>query len=93
MSLEVGKRVGIRYDYFDKTVAWILIKRKLEQRLCDMTDEDAVKEGFQDFNDFRVAWIEIYGHWRPEQLVSVFEFELATQDSASTSKPSQQATP
>lgn len=92
-SPEVGKRVGIRYDYFHKTAAWILIKHKSRQRLGNVTVEDAFKEGFLDLDSFRAAWIEIYRQWQPKQIVWVYEFELATQGSASTSKPSQQATP
>jgi hypothetical protein len=41
-----------------------------------MTFEDVRKEGYETFEDFKRAWIEINGEWGPDQLVWVYEFEV-----------------
>ena len=88
---EVGERVGVRNGYV-KFKAYITIVRRYRQKLGDMTDEDARKEGCKDLEDFKRIWKKIYRKWNPRKVVWVYEFKLATEDSASTDKPVQQAT-
>jgi hypothetical protein len=82
---EVGEKVGVRLGY-TKPSAFIIIKRRRRQKLGDITDEEAKKEGFKDLESFRKGWIQIYGNWNPQQVVWVYEFELAKKDSASKDK-------
>lgn len=74
-TLTVGKIYGIRSRYFEKSKEHIKITRKFQQRLGDITIEDIRKEGYETLDDFKRAWIEIYGKWDPEQLVWVYGFE------------------
>jgi hypothetical protein len=87
----VGEIVGIRVGY-TKPVAHIQIKKRFEQRLGDITEEQARKEGFSSVEEFKKQWQILQHNWNPEQIVWVYEFELAKQDSTNRDKPSQQAT-
>ncbi|MHA1834988.1 MAG: ASCH domain-containing protein [Candidatus Baldrarchaeia archaeon] len=78
----VGQKVGVR-NGFKPYVAYIIIKRRYKARLGDITEQDAKKEGFNSVEEFKQFWIEIYGKWDPNQLVWVYEFELANSDSTS----------
>ena len=40
-----------------------------------ISTEDIKKEGFNNLEDFRRAWIEINGSWNPKQIVTVYEFK------------------
>jgi hypothetical protein len=44
-----------------------------------MTLEDVRKEGYATLEEYRKAWIEIYGpdSWNSEKVVIVYEFKLA----------------
>ncbi len=46
------------------------------QKLKDMSEDDAKREGYQSLDAFKNAWVEIYpGHgWDPEQNVWVIEW-------------------
>jgi len=73
---KVGKTYGIRDKLFVKPEAKILILRRFGQRLGDITEEDAQKEGFENREEFMKAWTEIYGQWLPDQVVVAYEFKL-----------------
>jgi hypothetical protein len=45
------------------------------------------KEGFNNLEEFRKAWIEINGSWNPEEIVTAYEFELVSSDSEETCGP------
>jgi hypothetical protein len=45
----------------------------------DLTLENVRKEGFTGFTEFKQAWIDIYGSWNPDQIVTAYEFRLLTQ--------------
>lgn len=74
----VREKVGVRAGY-TKFVAYIVIKKRFQQRLGDISAEEAKKEGFLSIEDFKRAWAALYG-WNPNQVVWVYEFELAKQD-------------
>ena len=44
------------------------------QRLGEVTEEDARREGFKSLMEFRRAWIDIYQSWDDEQRIWVVEF-------------------
>ncbi len=44
------------------------------QKLGEVTDDDARKEGFSSLEEFKKVWREIYGSFQPDQRVVVIEF-------------------
>ncbi len=74
-TLKVGKVYLIRCRYFEK--AKVLIIRKFKQRLGDISLEDVRKEGFDSLEEFQACWARIHGSWRPDIIVTVYEFKLA----------------
>jgi len=77
--LKIGKAYAIRSKMLEPAQARIVITRAWRQQLRDLTPEDVRKEGFNSFTEFRQAWIEIYGSWNPNQIVTAYEFRLLTQ--------------
>jgi len=61
-----------------------------QQRLGDITAEDAKKEGFESLEELRKAWVKIYGSWNPGQIVTVYDFQLAKKGKPSPAKESPQ---
>ena len=59
-------------DYFAK----IKVIKLYKQKLMDMRDSDAVKEGYNDVLAFKKIWIEINNEWNPYLEVDVIEFEV-----------------
>lgn len=47
-----------------------------KERLCQITDEDAKKEGCDSREDFINLWKRTYGKWDPDLEVTVLDFEL-----------------
>ena len=45
------------------------------ERVQDITEEDALKEGFSDRLEFGAAWNSIYNNWNENPYVWVIEFE------------------
>jgi hypothetical protein len=76
----VGRAYGIRDKLFAKPEAKILILRRFGQRLGEISQEDAQKEGFETLDEFKIAWKEIYGQWQPGQVVIAYEFKLLKAD-------------
>jgi hypothetical protein len=72
---EVGDKMGVR-NHYEPFKHYVLITRKFKQRLGDISEQDAHKEGFQSIDEFKAAWINIYGSWKPNQVVTVLEFKL-----------------
>jgi hypothetical protein len=65
---------------FAKSEAKILILRRFGQRLGEISEEDARKEGFENRAEFMKAWTEIFGFWNPEQIIVAYEFRLLKAD-------------
>lgn len=47
-----------------------------QERLGDITEEDAKAEGGYTIETFRQKWVEINGSWDPDQLVFVVSFRV-----------------
>lgn len=57
---------------------WYYVTEVYVQRLGDMTEEDAGKEGGYTLGQYKRAWEEINGiSWDPDEEVHVYEFERA----------------
>ncbi len=57
---------------------YVKITRKYRQPLCCISEKEAKKEGFSSIDEFRQAWLKINGSYNPDQVVTVYEFELVT---------------
>lgn len=75
---KIGHVYSARASWFKKAEAWILITRKLRQKLGDISDEDVKKEGFSTLAEFKEEWRKINGSWEPNTLVIVYEFKLCS---------------
>jgi uncharacterized protein YhfF len=73
---KVGRAYAIRDRWFTKPQAHIVITRRFKQRLGDISQEDARKEGFSSREEFKETWTEIYAQWLPDKVVTVYEFKL-----------------
>jgi hypothetical protein len=74
---------SIRSGY-TKPAGYIKITRKYRQPLCCMSQKEAKKEGFNNLDEFRQAWIQINGSYNPDQVVTVYEFTLIPQPNAAS---------
>ena len=76
-ALKEGRVYALKRSWFKSTGDYVKITGVTRQRLRDVTEEDAWKEGFKSLEEFRAAWIEINGSWEPDTEVVVYDFELA----------------
>jgi len=70
----IGGIQGIRSGWYEKPRHHIRITRRYRQRLGDMTQQDAQKEGYPTLEEFKKVWEEINGKWDPDEIVWVYEF-------------------
>jgi len=75
--LKEKQKYVIKKNWYENTEHYIRITKVYPQKLCDVSEEEARKEGFSSLEEFRDAWIRINGSWEPEMIVTVYEFELA----------------
>ena len=75
--LKEKQKYVVKRNWYNNTENYILIKKVYPQKLGDISEEEAKKEGFSDLDKFRDAWIRINGSWDPNMVVTVYEFELA----------------
>ena len=77
MRYSVGKVYGIRCRLYDRSKHFILITRRFRERLGNISEADAQKEGYGSIANFKKVWIEINGSWNPKEIVTAYEFKLA----------------
>lgn len=76
--LHPGRTYQARAQYSGPPQGLIKIKRRFEQRLGDMTEEEARAEGAKDLADFPAFWKSATKkEFDPNQVVTAYEFELA----------------
>jgi hypothetical protein len=75
--LKEGRIYAVKRSWLGETGEYIRITKVYPQKLGDVSEEEAHKEGFRGIDEFRDAWIRINGSWDPETVVTVYEFELA----------------
>lgn len=76
-QLKEGCIYPITDQWFAKPKAHIKILKVYQQRLGDITETEARKEGFNSIEEFKQAWTQINGSWQPETTVTVYEFQLS----------------
>ncbi len=59
-------------EYFAK----IKVTKLFKQELGEITEGDAIKEGYDCIMDFHEIWVKINGTWHDNQEVYVIEFEV-----------------
>lgn len=59
-------------NYFAK----IKVNKLFKQKLCDMTQEDVKREGYNSIQDFQTIWTKINDKWEAEAEPYVIEFEV-----------------
>ena len=75
-SVKEGGSYFIRTGFFEHIDEKIKVDRLYQQRLGDMTEEDAVREGSTNLRDYTQDWASLYGAWNADDLVWVVEFHL-----------------
>ena len=75
--LRKGSIYAVKRNWLETTGEYIRITKVYPQKLSDVSEEEARKEGFSGLDKFRDAWIRINGSWDPDMVVTVYEFELA----------------
>ena len=76
--VKVGGIYGIRSDRFKPVPAdapRIRVIGMHQEPLQLMSDEDAIREGCRDKEEFRQIWIKLHGCWDPLQKVYVVQFK------------------
>jgi hypothetical protein len=71
-----GGSYHIRTGFFEHLDDRFRVDRLYQQRLGDMTEDDASREGSPTLRDYARDWIALYGAWNPDDLVWVVEFHL-----------------
>jgi hypothetical protein len=74
---QVGKAYPVQTRWYDKSALRILVTRKFQQRLGDISLDEVYKEGFGSVEEFKRAWIEINGGWDADCVVWAYEFSVA----------------
>jgi hypothetical protein len=59
----------------DSEFAKIKITAIRQERLGDITREDAVREGYNSIGEYHEVFLRIYGVWDPDMIVWVIDFE------------------
>lgn len=75
---QVGRTYTFTDRWFGKPQGYIKIKRRFQQRLGDVSEQEAKAEGYESLADFREDWKSIIGDWNPDETVTVYEFELVS---------------
>jgi len=85
MRYRVGSIQPIKAMYYEKAQGYVQIKRRFEQRLADMTEEEAKAEGYENLEAFRKEWPQITKHPIDlKETVTAYEIQK-------TEKPEQQS--
>jgi hypothetical protein len=75
--VRVGGSYLIRDGFFTHRDERITVNRLYTQRLGEMTEEDAEREGAPSREAFVGEWTRLYGSFDPGESVWVVEFRLA----------------
>lgn len=78
--VKTGGAYHIRTGFFEHLDEKIRVDRLYQQRLGEMTDADARREGADSLPGFIEEWKSLTGAWDPEAVVWVAEFHLEPSD-------------
>ena len=77
--LKAGRVYQLKRDWFHSIPVWIEMLKVFPERLGDISEEDAGKEGGYTVEEFKAVWREINkkkGGWTPDLVVTVYEFKV-----------------
>jgi len=74
--VRVGGTYQVRTSFYSKPVCRIRVTGLRRQRLGDISEHDAKREGFASVEQFIAAWVRINGRWTPDRVVWVVDFEM-----------------
>lgn len=74
-SYPVGRIVELTSD--GKRFAIAKVKKVVVKRVRELTDEDAIRDGFKSRNELISALKRIYGDLRDDEFVTVVHFEVS----------------
>uniref|UniRef100_A0A7C2NCA3 ASCH domain-containing protein n=1 Tax=Archaeoglobus fulgidus TaxID=2234 RepID=A0A7C2NCA3_ARCFL len=74
-SYPVGRIVELTSD--GKRFALAKVKKVVVKRVRELTDEDAIRDGFKSRNELISALKRIYGDLRDDEFVTVVHFEVS----------------
>jgi hypothetical protein len=85
---QVGRSYAIQPGRGKKAVGRIKITGIKTEPLDQMSEEDALAEGFQSLDSFRQAWMQCHGNFEPDLSVWVLTFarELTPEEQAKTER-------
>ena len=72
----VGSIHQARTKLFGKPFAYLKILKVKQQYLDEISNEDCIKEGYNNFSEFRIIWMKINSSWDESQKVFVVEFVI-----------------
>ena len=78
-KLKKDKTYRVRKNYFKSIDVWIKILNVHQEKLEEITKEDAYKEGGYTLEEFKAVWKRISGEWDPEETVTVYEFKVVSE--------------
>lgn len=73
-SVHKAKTEMMSRNYF----ALIEVLERWEERLGDVSDESVHNEGYDSREDYEMKFREIYGYWKPDQIVKVIKFRVVS---------------
>ncbi|SHE96597.1 ASCH domain-containing protein [Desulfofundulus australicus DSM 11792] len=76
---KVGSVHQCRLSYRMEPFAYVRVTAVRRERLGNITDDDARREGYLSVEAYREAFERIYGFWDPDVDVWVVDFELVRQ--------------
>ena len=74
--LKAGRVYQLRRDWYHSIPVWINMLKVYKERLGDISEEDARKEGGYTIEEFKEVWRDITEAWTPDMEVTVYEFEV-----------------
>lgn len=77
---KVGAVYQARVNYYAKPFAKLRIIAIRQERLGDICEEDARREGARSLEEFQRVFERVYGRWVPDELVWVIDFEVVQKE-------------
>lgn len=74
--VQAGSLYQCKTSYQTRPFAHVRVTNVRRQRLGEMTQEDAVAEGFASVDEFKKEFQSVYGGWDDATEVWVIEFEV-----------------
>lgn len=72
----VGSIHQARLSYYAKPFARLRILSVRQERLGNISEKDARREGYESIEEYQEVFERIYGRWIPDKIVWVIDFEV-----------------